>query len=259
MHEETNINLQPLAELELMAEKQMTPFEQLAADAADAEAQVRVAATVAADAARYLANEIEGSFAGAAEAYVSAMEPYRQNFSFYSQISDELQCRRAVRLASRGNWENSLNWDRANNACFSPIAESLKGAHESVRLNELAMEAKKGCWTVHNALHQALHLAELGAAFSHENAIAHVIGPLVGLVLNAYELRNQPVKPNPFAETARLFDELRQIDLRFAQIAVGVYRVPLNWGRPSQWGPSPISHGKGELSRALNNSAQKRR
>lgn len=206
-----------------------TLFEELRQDADSKELQVRVAATIASAAATYMVERIKTASKGAGQVFIGLMEPYSQHFQFYAGLSDDLDKRSDARK-EMCPYETQVNVDFHNVNLFKVIAAELTDPNFEVRKSPLlpAHETQKSLSV--DKLHTALHLLELAAASYHNtHPVGHMIGPMVGIVLGAFERRVHVDKPDAFSDTSRFLSQLEDIDKHLRKIAVGVYRVPDFW------------------------------
>lgn len=212
-----------------------TPFEQLKKTAEENEFAVRVAATVGADAAEYIASQIGAAMTKSGALFRSTFEPYKTRFEFYSQIGKELDRRIALRTISCGR-SNEVFINRANARLFLTIAAPLKRFNCNISENPLTKSPELPKNSYESTLHKALHLAELATVYIHIKhltevpPLVHIVGPIVGLVLSVFDKHDDRPDQDAFAKISSFCDHLEKIDLHLKALAVGVYQFPTVWG-----------------------------
>lgn len=206
-------------------------FDQLRKNANDKELQVRVAATVASAAATYMVEKIEAASNGAVPGFIKLMEPYWQDFQFYAGLHDDLD-RRCKERQKMNPHTTTVNTDLSNVEMFGAVAATLDVPNSKVRTSSLVPVHEKPNASVSEKLRTALDLLELAAAFVPDsNAVGHMIGPIVSLVLGELERRKQVDKRDAFSDTSRFLNQLEDINKYLEKIAVGVHCVPDFWPR----------------------------
>lgn len=204
-------------------------FKQLIEDAENKELQVRVAATVASDAAIYIVERIDAASKGASQAFTDLMLPYLQCFKFFAGIREELD-RRCLARSQTVPYDTEINSALPNVQMFGAIAADLEGPRLKVHRNSLASAGERQRASGSDRLHAALHVAELVAASqSGTHPIGHILGPLVGLVIGVLEQKELTDPQDAFQTTSQLLSQLEDIQEQMRDIAVGVYRIPDFW------------------------------